>query len=183
MDRVCIFIDGSNFYHALVENGKSPRVDFGKLAAALVGDQRQLVQIYYYNTPLLSPKASDINATTKEKARRDQQRFFNALRYVPHLTFKQGRFQRLPNGGQVEKGVDVMIAVDMVNLAYKNIYDVAILITSDADLKSAVEVIKSETGKSVELSQVQGAKSYDLITACDVYRPIDDAILAQCTRL
>lgn len=182
MERVCIFIDGSNFYHALVDNGKSPGVDFGKLAIALLGEKRQLVQVYYYNTPLLSPKATDLNAEAKEKARRSQQRFFNALRYVPHLTFKQGRFQRLPNGGQVEKGVDVMIAVDMVNLAYKKIYDVAILISSDADLKSAVEVVKSETGKSVELAQVEGAKSYDLITVCDVYRPIDDTILNQCTR-
>ena len=31
MDRVCIFIDGSNFYHALKEAGLPVNVDFGKL--------------------------------------------------------------------------------------------------------------------------------------------------------
>ncbi len=41
MDRVCLFIDGSNFYHALKGANLSVRVDFGKLGVKLTGTNRQ----------------------------------------------------------------------------------------------------------------------------------------------
>jgi len=183
MDRVCIFIDGSNFYHALAENNRPKNIDFGKLSIVLTGPQRKHIQTYYYNTPLLHPDLKDKDFKVKETRRRDQQRFFNALRFIPNLTFRMGRFQKLPNGGQVEKGIDVMIAVDMLTLAYKNAYDVAILISSDADYKSAIEAVKFDFGKIVELHQVIGSKAYDLITACSSYHPITDQILNSCLRV
>jgi uncharacterized LabA/DUF88 family protein len=183
VDKVCIFIDGSNFYHALAENNKPKNIDFDKLAAALTGPNRKHVQTYYYNTPLLNPDPRDRDCKIKEERRRDQQRFFNALRFVPNLTFRKGRFQKLPNSGQVEKGIDVMIAVDMLVLAQKNSYDTAILISSDADYKSAIEAVKFDFGKTVELHQVVGSKAYDLITVCSSYHPITDTILTSCLRV
>lgn len=182
MERICIFIDGSNFYHALAENRKPKNVDFGKLALALTGPDRKHIQTYYYNTPLLHPDPKDSDYQAKEARRRDQQRFFNALRFIPNLTFRRGRFQKLPNGGQVEKGIDVMIAVDMLILAHKNAYDTAILISSDADYKSAIEAVKFDFGKRVELHQVVGSKAYDLISVCSSYHPIKDEILKSCLR-
>lgn len=182
MERVCIFIDGSNFYHALAENKKPKNIDFEKLAFTLTGPNRKHVQTYYYNTSLLHPDPKDKDYKIKETRRRDQQRFFNALRYIPNLTFRKGRFQKLPNGGQVEKGIDVMIAVDMLILAHKNAYDTAILISSDADYKSAIEALKFDFGKTVELRQVVGSKAYDLITVCSSYHPITDSVLNACLR-
>ena len=182
MDRVCIFIDGSNFYHALKEANLPVRVDFGKLGAKLTGTDRQLVHTYYYNTPLIRPRRDDPQYDAKDQRCRSQQRFFNALRFIPNLTFKPGRFQRLPNGGQVEKGVDVMLAIDMLTLAFKDRYDVAILISSDADYKHAIEVIKFETGKFVELHQVEGSRAYDLVTVASIYKPITAALINDCLR-
>ena len=182
MDRVCIFIDGSNFYHALVENKKPKNIDFGKLSLALTGPHRKHIQTYYYNTPLLHPDPKDKDYKIKEARRRDQQRFFNALRFIPNLTFKKGRFQKLPHGGQVEKGIDVMVAVDMFILAHKNAYDTAILVSSDADYKSAIEAVKFDFGKVVELRQVVGSKAYDLITVCSSYHPITHEVLNSCLR-
>ena len=89
----------------------------------------------------------------------------------------------MPNGGQVEKGIDVMLAVDMLLLAHKNAYETAILISSDADYKSAIEAVKFDFGKTVELHQVVGSKAYDLITVCSSYHPITDQILSACLRL
>jgi uncharacterized LabA/DUF88 family protein len=182
MDRVCIFIDGSNFYHALRGADLPVSVDFGKLGARLTGPDRQHVHTYYYNTPLIRPRPDDPQYDAKDQRCRSQQRFFNALRFIPNLTFKSGRFQRLPNGSQVEKGVDVMLAVDMLTLAFKDRYDVAILVSGDADYKHAIERIKFETGKTVELQQFAGAKAYDLITAASVYEPITADIINDCLR-
>jgi uncharacterized LabA/DUF88 family protein len=182
MDRVCIFIDGSNFYHALKEAGLPVTVDFGKLGAKLAGPDRRHIHTYYYNTPLIRPRRDDPEFAAKDERCRSQQRFFNALRFIPNLTFKAGRFQRQPTGGQVEKGIDVMLAVDMLTLAFKDRYDTAILVSSDADFKHAIEVIKFETGKIVELHQVIGSKAYDLITAASVYKPITRDIVSDCLR-
>ena len=183
MDRVCIFIDGSNFYHALKQAKLPVSVDFGKLGVKLTGPHRRHIHTYYYNTPLIRPRRDDPAFAAKDERCRSQQRFFNALRFVPNLTFKPGRFQRLPHGGQVEKGVDVMLAVDMLTLAFKDRYDVAILVSSDADFRHALEVVKFETGKNVELHQVVGSKAYDLITAASMYKPITAEIINDCLRL
>ena len=182
MDRVCIFIDGSNFYHALKEAGLSVKVDFGKLSVRLTGPDRRHVHTYYYNAPLIRPRRDDPQLAEKERRCRSQQRFFNALRFIPNLTFKRGWLRRLPDGGHVEKGVDVMLAVDMLTLAVKDRYDVAILVSSDADYKHAVEAVKFEAGKVVELHQVSGSKAYDLITAASIYKPITADIINDCLR-
>lgn len=49
MDRVAIFIDGSNFYHALKERYHIASVDFDALAKKLSGPDRRLLRTYYYN--------------------------------------------------------------------------------------------------------------------------------------
>ncbi len=201
MERVCIFIDGSNFYHALKDAELPTNVDFGKLAALLAGSDRRLSQTYYYNTPLIRPRAGEANYANMDSAVRNQQRFFNALRFIPNLTVKFGRFQKIrqmgdavgcpscgnkfnaPDAiGQVEKGVDIMLATDMLILAFKNRYDVAVLVSSDADFKYAIEAVKSETGKVIELRQVTGSKAYDLISACSAYYPIEPSTIHACLR-
>ena len=75
-----------------------------------------------------------------------------------------------------------MLATDMLTLAFKDRYDVAILVSSDADYKHAVEAVKFEIGKTVELRQVEGSKAYDLITAASVYEPITADIINDCLR-
>lgn len=180
MDRVCIFIDGSNFYHALKDARLPVQVDFGKLAKEIAGPERKHVHTYYYNVPLNRPRQGDPDFAARDEQCRSQQRFFNNLRFVPNFTFRMGRLQRLPGGRYVEKGVDIMLATDMLVLAYKDRYDAAALISSDADYKHAIEAVKFETGKTVELHQVEGAKAYDLITVCSEYKPISADVIRKC---
>ena len=59
MDRVCLFIDGSNFYHALKDAKLPVRVDLGKLGMKLTGPDRRHIHTYYYNTPLIRPRRDD----------------------------------------------------------------------------------------------------------------------------
>ncbi|MCH8151710.1 MAG: NYN domain-containing protein [Planctomycetes bacterium] len=180
MDRVCIFFDGSNFYHALKEAGWPVQIDFGKLSIALAGQGRKHVHTYYYNAPLVAPSRDDPDFEAKDERCRSQQRFFNALRFVPNLTFRPGRLQRAPTGGYVEKGVDVMLATDMLILGHKDRYDVAVLISSDGDYRHAIEAVKFEFGKEVELHQVEASKAYSLIMACSRYCPISRKLIDSC---
>lgn len=47
-----------------------------------------------------------------------------------------------------EKGVDIKIAVDMLDMAWRNVYDVAVLVSDDTDFIPAIETISS-LGKKV----------------------------------
>ena len=65
----------------------------------------------------------------------------------------------------VEKGVDTTIAIQMIQLAFDDVYDIAILGSSDADLCPAVRFIYERTGKPVyHLSFPK--TGYDMRNAC-----------------
>ena len=49
-----------------------------------------------------------------------------------------------------EKGVDTAIATDMIRLAWEQVYDIGILVSSDADLVPAVEFLSLRGRKIVQ---------------------------------
>ena len=151
MDRVCVFIDGSNLFFAMINRKINADFDYGKFVAKLVGNNRKLIRTYYYDAPV--KKNDDF------KRYKNQQRFFSKLNRIEYLDIRYGRIER---GRQ--KGVDVKLAVDMIDYAINNCYDTAILVSGDSDLVSAVELVKS-TGKHVELAFFD--KCYHLQQACD----------------
>ena len=48
-----------------------------------------------------------------------------------------------------EKGIDVMLAIDLIVGAVEDIYDMAIIVSSDADLLPAIEWIRKTKNKQV----------------------------------
>lgn len=134
MNRTCIFIDGSNFYHQLKElPAELRKIDYHKLSVQLVGSNGKLIRTYFYICPL--------NMSKQPENARKQQRFFSNLYNTPFLELRFGRFREF-KGSFVEKGVDVQLAIDMVSLAHENAYDTAILVSNDDDLAPAVELVK-----------------------------------------
>jgi uncharacterized LabA/DUF88 family protein len=73
----------------------------------------------------------------------------------------------------LEKEVDIMLATDMLSLAYKNAYDTAILVTGDSDFSYTVEEIQS-LGKRVENASFKSTSSYLLRKVCDRFTLLDD---------
>jgi uncharacterized LabA/DUF88 family protein len=93
--------------------------------------------------------------------RRNQQKLFSFLE-SPEQNFKIYRGFLMNNGGIYhEKGVDVKIAVDLVEGAYKNYFDTAIVISSDTDLIPAFKIVK-EQKKSVEYIGFSHSPSFGL---------------------
>jgi uncharacterized LabA/DUF88 family protein len=50
-----------------------------------------------------------------------------------------------------EKGSDVNLGISLVSDAYKNEFDVAIVVSNDSDLSGALRIVKNELGKTVEI--------------------------------
>lgn len=76
----------------------------------------------------------------------------------------------------IEKGVDTLIATDMIRLAWEGAYDLAVLATSDSDLVPAVEFLNARGHKVIQAGfPPQGV---DLATSCwgsfDVFRYRDE---------
>lgn len=76
--------------------------------------------------------------------------FFNELHtQLDYLDVKLGDLIRDSQGKLKQKGVDILISVDMVIKAFLNHYDVAILIAGDRDFVPAVRAVRELTGKYV----------------------------------
>ena len=56
---------------------------------------------------------------------------------------------KAPLKGTVEKGIDAAIITDLLSLAFDDNYDIAILISGDADYAPAVEYIQKKTDKQI----------------------------------
>jgi len=180
-ERVMIFIDGSNFYHNLKSHGFSTKINFKKFSDLLCKERRH-IRTYYYNTPL---RQQDDPEEYKK-----QQLFFDWLRRTPYVELKLGYFLRktktCENCGNtlnypVEKGCDVTLAVDMMNMAYKKLYDVAILVSSDGDFASVCQCVK-DLGKHVENAYFERGSSWHLLNVCDNRILINRELIDQCKK-
>lgn len=136
-ERVFIIIDGNNFYHRLKELRFTNLLnfDYGKLEEFLI-TKRQVVLKKYY-----------IGAIREERGNRKSRKLMRNQRILTgklqRVGWKIGFGQMLKTDeGYHEKGVDVLMAVDLLVGAYENLYDTAILISSDTDLLPAMDKVR-----------------------------------------
>src|SRR3989344_3898340 len=159
-ERVCIFIDGSNFYYSTAKKGK--RVNFQKLISELIGN-RSLVNVYYYVAPL------DIEADQEKYW--SHQRFLDKLRQIPKFkvilcTLK--KIKALDNKYiYVVKGDDVKMSNTLLMGAVDNLYDVAIVISGDEDFIDSINIVRKRYKKKIGNAYFSKSSSSNLRKACD----------------
>jgi uncharacterized LabA/DUF88 family protein len=153
-DRVAIFIDGSNLYHSVQNNFGRHDLNFTEFANKLSAGRR-LFRIYYYN--ILQDPANYPDSY------REQQEFLDVLKKTPYLEVRLGSTKKALG---VEKGIDVMIATDLLYFAWSGFYDVAILVSGDADFAYAIQAVKN-MGKHVEVAYFESGTSKDLLDVAD----------------
>ena len=154
--RVAIFIDGSNLYHSLEENCKRYDLDFTAFTAKLCSG-RPMYRTYYYNILGVQDR--------NPQAYQDQQKFFSALYNTPYLEVRLGT-SKMRGDVAVEKGVDIMVATDLLRLAWDNLYDVGVLVSGDGDFAYAVQAVK-DLGKHVEVAAFPANLSWELAQVAD----------------
>ena len=180
MNKVALFIDGSNFYYGLKsiysEDKTLTNFNFLKLGEFLTGKTRNLFGIYYYNAPL------DYNAGVEAYAK--QQKFFEKIKTMNKVKLILSRLQKRKIKGTnkfyyVIKGDDIHIAVDMVQGAYEDNFDVAILVSGDGDFVPAVKIVQ-EKEKIVENAYFKKSLSWHLKQECDKSILLNKEILDRC---
>ncbi|MEJ7621899.1 MAG: NYN domain-containing protein [Aquificaceae bacterium] len=166
-ERVVIFIDGSNLFHAI--RYMNIRIDYQKLVDFLKED-RKLIRAYFYGA---IPQEKDIKKNSPEwESYMRQKRFLEELS-LQGIKVKLAKLRKLPSGEYVEKEVDIMLATDMLSMAYTNTYDTAVLVSGDSDFSYTVEEVQ-RIGKRVENASFKRTSSYQLRKVCDRFLLLDD---------
>lgn len=154
--RVAIFIDGSNLYHGLKNHFRRQDLNFTSFITKLCGS-RTLFRTYYYNVLQDPAKWPDTH--------REQQDFLEILNKTPYLEVRLGS-TKVAQGVPVEKGIDIMLATDLLHYGWKDFYDVAVLVSGDSDFVYAVQTVKN-MGKFVEVAYFETAISRELLEIAD----------------
>ncbi|HNV97084.1 MAG TPA: NYN domain-containing protein [bacterium] len=177
LNRVAIFIDGSNLYHKLKEINIQNTINFDYFGLCkFLSENNQLV-FYAYYVGVIRVKPGDEKAKTM---RSNQVILFNNLQ-KNKFTIKHGYL--MESGGKYhEKGVDVHIATDLLIGAYEDLYDTAILISSDTDLIPSINKIRL-LGKKIEYIGFKHKPSYGLIKTVDSYKLLSKEELANFIKL
>ena len=148
--RTFIYVDGFNLYYRALKDTSYKWLDLKKLFQLILQPQNQIVQIKYF-TAIVSG-SNDPDKPTRQKA------YLNALQnYIPEVSVYYGHFLshvvRAPlatpiNGKRTvdiikteEKGSDVNIAVHMLNDAWLDLYDCAVVVSNDSDLAESMKLI------------------------------------------
>ncbi|MBU2109415.1 NYN domain-containing protein [Patescibacteria group bacterium] len=157
-ERVTIYIDGSNFYHYLKDKEisfpKGVKFDFKKFVEYLVNNRDCVSKRYYTGI------FRNIDDTKKSKELvRGQQKFLSNLQN-DGIIIKRGRIL-YDSGKPREKGTDVKIATDLIIGVVDDLYDTAILVSSDTDLIPAIKYLKYK-GKKLEYVGFSHAPSFGI---------------------
>lgn len=186
--RTIIYIDGFNFYYRAVKNTPYKWLDFKSLFQKLLSAKNQIIQIKYF-TALVSGKHNPQKPIK-------QQTFLRALKtFIPEIEIYYGHFlthevfaplaKPTENRRSVkiikteEKGSDVNIAVHMLNDAWLNNYDCAIIVSNDSDLAESMKLVKKYHPNKILglIMPGKGHPSKELMKHADFVKRIRTGIL------
>ena len=119
----------------------------------------ELARVYYYDA--IVEASADLN---KHK---EQEEYFHKVGLTPSFEVKLGRLIKTGSGEYKQKGVDILISIDMLTKAFQNFYDVAIFIGGDDDFKDLIDTVKNLTNKKVNGVAFQHNVSSRLLESFD----------------
>ena len=144
LERVMIFIDGGYLRKLFIDKFGDDNINFSNLRNQLLKwyhtvptnpFRANLIRIYYYDG-LADPKAHE-----------QQREYFETLesRNI-FLTVVLGEAVKESNGKFRQKGVDILLAIDALSMAYLDNYDSGLFVLGDRDFIPLIEAVKA-TGK------------------------------------
>lgn len=157
--RTIVYIDGFNLYYGCLKNTPYKWLDLKLLFDQLLTDN-EIVAIKYF-TARVTPRDPEDKAADEQKA------YLKALeKYRPEVKIYYGHFldsvttakvhkpkEGIPKYVKVhkteEKGSDVNLALHVLNDAWENAYDCAVIVSNDSDLSEALRLVKHNHNKKV----------------------------------
>lgn len=196
--RTYVYVDGFNLYFRAVRYTSYKWLNIQVLAEQML-PHNDVLKVKYYT--------ADIRSRGDAQKPLRQETFLRALRTLPKVEIYKGlfsvqkvnrelvqrslmsRFRRLvglPVGmnrcvkvyDPKEKGSDVNLAVHLVNDAWHDRYDIAVVLSNDSDLLEAIKIVRQERGKKVGIINPHRDPNPQLHSQADFVRQLRAADLA-----
>lgn len=159
--KAVVFIDGQNLFHCakIAFGHKHPHYDVKRLSEKICKDKGwELKQIRFY-TGVPDPADNALwhqfwSAKLAYLGKRGVYVYSRSLRYRNETVDLSDGISKTVLVGR-EKGIDVRIALDIIRLAHRRDYDVAVLLSQDQDLSEAadeIRVISSEQKRWIRIA-------------------------------
>lgn len=164
-DRVMIFMDLQNILRSVEAIGTLKLdLDFYNMAVQLIGT-RQLVGAYAFDT------RKPFGVEDRFRRLHDKLRYMG-FRIVAREAYDENRSE--------QKEVDVALACEMVSHAFRDNYDVAILVSGDRDFIPAIQHAQS-SGKRVEVAAFANSVGEEMRRSADRFHELEKMPLLQMT--
>jgi len=171
MENVIVYIDGFNLYFGLRSkyDRKYIWLNIETLSKNLLKNDQNLINIKYFTSRITGNKQKTIRQNT----------YLEALETLSLVQIYYGHYlinehtcphcfhkEKIPT----EKMTDVNIATHLLVDGFKNIYDVAILVSADSDLVGPVEQIRSLfPNKKIVIAFPPNRVSFELKRVANAY--------------
>jgi uncharacterized LabA/DUF88 family protein len=192
--KAALFIDGSNFYHALKDNQLFGFFSY-KSFVNEISKEFDIEQTFFYDAVK--------NRLVEPDQYPRQQAFHEKLKAeIPGIIIKTRKLKYLPSNERIvkakqnskfcskcrpciddflskagllklskEKGVDILLVTDMIKGAFENKFETALIASGDADFVPAVELLRELKKQAINLHFYKGS-STELRNACNSHRLI-----------
>ncbi len=196
--RTIAYIDGFNLYHRKLKGRRWARwVNVFSLVESCISSNNIISHVNYYT--------ARVSGQFDQKSPRNQKVYLNALNTIPNLFVHFGKFQisdrwihivpplqvkpepkpplNAPDVEVVkaykieEKGSDVNLASHLLRDGYLDNFEVAVVVSADADLVEPIRIVVEELGKVVVLVSPRDNVPRDLERACSSVKRITNSRL------
>ncbi|HLB56869.1 MAG TPA: NYN domain-containing protein [Coxiellaceae bacterium] len=157
--RTSVYIDGFNLYYGCLKNSPYKWLDLKILFSSLLDDKHNINAIHYFTAHISDREGN-------REARQRQRYYLQAIaQFIPELTIHYGHYLTHEIRAKVvnpppefikvykteEKGSDVNMALHILNDAWMNQYDCAVIVSNDSDLTEALRLVKNQHSKNIGL--------------------------------
>lgn len=181
--RTIVYVDGFNFYYGQLKGTPWKWLNLETLFRDVLGSQNELVKVKYF-TARVQPSPSNPQVNIR------QDTYLRALRaHCPLVELYLGHFLRHrvpmenvnPPPSRVyvwkneEKGSDVNLALQVLNDAWLNNFDCAVVVSNDSDLAESIRLVKQHHHKLIGLVTPGAPKrktSHQLRRFADFVKPV-----------
>jgi uncharacterized LabA/DUF88 family protein len=167
--RIRVVIDGTNLKGALENHGFSTHINYRQLGIE-IGKRLPAEHQVWRLDEVIYVTAAPIQSHNPERYAR-WRKFQTMIERQSRVELRLGRLEG-PPGRVYEKGVDTLCAIALLAGAFKDQYDIGVIVAGDGDYADVAKEVQAP-GKAIFNAFFEQEKSYELAKAATGFIALD----------